>query len=68
MIYYVYWDCSCQCELFRGTLEECEHADRETIFGGGSYTIYPCLKGYKIVSVRGRTDGSPLQIVLEEEA
>lgn len=76
--YYVYWDSECQCELFRGTYKECFNIDRNTIFGGGNYNIYPCIEGYRIVNVKPRNlvydpksnrwvSTSKMQITLQEE-
>lgn len=66
MIYYVYWDCDTQVELFRGTLEECSSDDLDCL-GGGNYCVYPCLKDYHITKVIGRDSQNKLQILTEED-
>ena len=64
-MYYVLWDCECQCELMRAdTVAEIEAMDG--VFGGGTFMIYPCPKYFKIVKTEGRTkEQGSLRILLE---
>lgn len=60
-VYYVYWDCDSQCELWRGTLEEANAMDFD-VFGGGSYMVYPCVTGHRIMRVTNRVKSGDGQL------
>lgn len=62
-IEHVLFDCECQVELHRGTLEEIDEC-LDTL-PGGSYQVYPCPDGYEIIKVEGRTEEHSLRITIE---
>ena len=64
-IYWVLWDTSSQCELFKGTQLEVLEAQRNEVGGAGAGVIYSCIAGYKLVKVRGRTNTTDLQLTME---
>lgn len=65
MMYYVLWDCECQCEIMRAD-HEAEIEASLHMLSGGTYMIYPCPNDFKIVRTEGRTkERDSVRILLE---
>lgn len=64
-IYWVLWDYSSECELFRGTQLEVLEAQNSEVGGAGAGVIFPCIAGYKITKAVGRTNNNGLQLTME---
>lgn len=66
-LYYVLWDTSCQCELFKGTHAEVRQAQDNEVGGAGAGFIYPCIIGYTLTSTKGRTNDTGLVLTMESK-
>ena len=70
-MYYVYWDCVAQSQLFQGTRQECESIAKSKMCGEGpDRHIFPCPNGWVILSVVSRDPFAPnskLKILLEQK-